>query len=92
MMKGLDKYVCLTTVVIQSRFKVSKKKMQQSFWKLVFKLCNILFVWVYGISIFAGYLMQNSFLYKLTVLFQTIHFSTLHSLIVKNISNSSQLV
>ena len=29
----------------------------------------------YGISIFPGYLMPNPFLYKLTVLFQTIQFS-----------------
>ena len=31
--------------------------------------------WVYGISIFSGYLMPNSFLYKLSVLFQTVNFS-----------------
>ena len=33
-----------------------------------------LFVWVYGITTFVGYLMLNPFLYKWTVLFQTIRF------------------
>ena len=36
---------------------------------------NILFVWVYGISTFVGYLMPNPFLYKWTILFQTIQFN-----------------
>ena len=30
----------------------------------------------YGISTFVGYLMSNPFLYKLTVLFQTIQFNS----------------
>ena len=34
-----------------------------------------LFVWFYGISPFVGYLMWNPFLYKWTILFQTVHFS-----------------
>ena len=34
-----------------------------------------LFAWVYGISTFVGNLMLNPFLYKQTVLFQTIQFS-----------------
>ena len=32
-------------------------------------------VWFYGISTFVGYLMPNPFLYKKSVLFQTIQFN-----------------
>ena len=32
-------------------------------------------VWIYGISTFVGCLLLNSFLYKLSVLFQTIQFN-----------------
>ena len=45
-----------------------------------------------GLSTFVGYLIPNPFLYKLSVLFQTIQFSMSTSLIVKNISVSSNSV
>ena len=42
--------------------------------------------WVFGISTFAGYLILDPFLCKLTVLFQTLQFSISTHLIVKGIS------
>ena len=41
----------------------------------IFGLFVCLFVWVHGISTSVGYLIPNPFLYKWTVLFQTIQFS-----------------
>ena len=52
--------------------------MGQIFNQLLYlKPFNCLFVFLfgfYGVSTFVGYLMPNPFLYKLTVLFQTIQF------------------
>ena len=47
-------------------FQVSWRKMAEFWFGLV---------WFYGISTIVGYLMPNSFLYILTVLFQTIQLS-----------------
>ena len=48
---------------------------------------NLCLFGYYGLSIFVGYLMSNIFLYKYTVLFQTIQFSmSTRSLTLKNFS------
>ena len=39
--------------------------------------------WLFWLYDLVGYFMTNSFLYKESVLFQTIQFSVLHSLIVQ---------
>ena len=52
-------------------------------WELLLLCHNIIYaIWLfvcllvfYGVSTFVGYSMPNSFLYKLSVLFQTIQFS-----------------
>ena len=44
-------------------------------------------LWFYGTSIVVGYLMPNPFLYKKSVLFQTIQVSIIHKFKVKNSSN-----
>ena len=51
-----------------------------------------LFVLVYGISTFVGYLMPNPFLYRFTFYFKQISFAEVHSLIAKNISIPSYSV
>ena len=55
-------------------------------------VCVFVLLGFYNISTFVGYFMPNPLLNKLTVLFQTIQFSVIHSLIVKNISFSSYSV